>query len=178
MEDDAPPASPRLPAPRDGDEHRALDETTMKLPLYVRPAPAEEGYIVDAAPLAYRVQEQLREVSFFSGPIPSPETLAAYDEVVPGCARELVDMLLNEQRHRMAVDHRVLNTADRQQWLTFTFIITIAVFALVLALAGDEAAAIAFMSADVLGAGANLAVRRLRRRRRDRRDEESKPADD
>ena len=38
------------------------------------------------------------------GPLPAPELLGGYDEILPGAAREIMDMALREQRHRHAIE--------------------------------------------------------------------------
>jgi uncharacterized membrane protein len=41
--------------------------------------------------------------SLHQGPLPPPEVLAGYDRVLPGLAKEIVDMAKQEQKHR----HRI-----------------------------------------------------------------------
>jgi uncharacterized membrane protein len=60
------------------------------------------------------VVEQIIEKSqFFSGPQPSPELLAKYEEVCPGSADKLLQMGFDEQRHRHAWEIRALDQKDR-----------------------------------------------------------------
>ena len=42
----------------------------------------------------------IREQHTFSGPLPPPEDLARYDQVVPGAAERIIKMAENEMMHR------------------------------------------------------------------------------
>lgn len=48
------------------------------------------------------------QASAHRGPMPSPKTLAEYDQVVPGLAREIVDMAKAEQSHRHSMEDMVV----------------------------------------------------------------------
>ncbi len=54
------------------------------------PQTREEGVSVDLR----------RELEFFSGPLPPPQLLVEYNKVYPECAKEIVQMAREEQRHR------------------------------------------------------------------------------
>src|SRR5688572_14191133 len=41
-----------------------------------------------------------REYSKFSGPLPPPELLKEYNEVVPGCAEIIIDQFVEQSKHR------------------------------------------------------------------------------
>lgn len=68
----------------------------------------------DAAGEIHRPQWQqdpmivVAQSSAHSGPMPSPQTLAEYDQVVPGLAREIVDMAKAEQTHRHSMEDLVV----------------------------------------------------------------------
>jgi uncharacterized membrane protein len=59
----------------------------------------------------------------FSGPIPAPETLARYEEIIPGAAERILAMAENQSQHRMALESRVVNSSASDQtrgmWLGF-----------------------------------------------------------
>jgi len=67
----------------------------------------------------------------FSGPLPPPEMLRAYDEVLPGSAKDFLATLKVEQAHRIKWENRISEAMIRQenqgQWFGFL----IAVFAIV-----------------------------------------------
>ena len=56
-----------------------------------------------------------RELRVFSGPLPPPEVLAAYEKVFPGCAKSIVEMAQKEQAHRHEQDSGDLTLAKRGQ---------------------------------------------------------------
>ena len=49
---------------------------------------------------AVAVQRVAAVTENFSGPMPHPRHLKGYEEIVPGSAREILDMAKAEQRHR------------------------------------------------------------------------------
>lgn len=49
--------------------------------------------------------------SHFSGPLPPPEMLARYEEIVPGVAERIVVVVEEQHRHRMDVEIGWLNFA-------------------------------------------------------------------
>lgn len=57
--------------------------------------------------LALRAQDQdggSLEAFAYSGPLPTPEMLAAYGEAIPGAAERILSMAEDEQAHRQAMD--------------------------------------------------------------------------
>jgi hypothetical protein len=46
------------------------------------------------------VAKMVTAVRMFRGPLPPPEVFKGYDDVLPGSAREILDMASREQRHR------------------------------------------------------------------------------
>jgi uncharacterized membrane protein len=52
----------------------------------------------------------------FSGPIPPPEMLKSYDEVVPGSAKTLIDVFNDQAHHRMDLEKRSLVSDRRRSW--------------------------------------------------------------
>jgi len=52
--------------------------------------------------------------SIFSGPLPPPEVLREYGDVVPGLAEKIVEMAGKEQEHRHKLEDKDL-TLDRQE---------------------------------------------------------------
>jgi uncharacterized membrane protein len=51
-----------------------------------------------------------QEASFFSGPLPPPETLAAYDKILSGGADRLVGMAERQSNHRMELERKVISS--------------------------------------------------------------------
>lgn len=58
--------------------------------------------VFDGEPVEHGDRRLTLQRASFSGPLPSPTTLAEYDEVVPGLAREIIDQWKAEIAHRHA----------------------------------------------------------------------------
>lgn len=65
----------------------------------------------------------------FSGPIPPPEIIEKYNEVVPGAADRIITMAEKEANHRHDIDKKKLKERTRGQW--FAAILTLAAFFLI-----------------------------------------------
>jgi uncharacterized membrane protein len=52
----------------------------------------------------------------FSGPIPPPEMLKHYEEIVPGSAKTLIDVFNDQAHHRMDLEKRSLVSDRRRSW--------------------------------------------------------------
>lgn len=50
---------------------------------------------------------QISEQTHYSGPLPLPEDLAKYDQVVPGAAERIIKMAENEMEHRHVQENRM-----------------------------------------------------------------------
>lgn len=64
-----------------------------------------------SAPAAQQLTVQQRQIKTHSGPIPDPETLAAYDAILPGAAERILGMAERQQisrieneQHQLAAD--------------------------------------------------------------------------
>lgn len=53
-----------------------------------------------------------------AGPLPISSEFAAYDNILPGAAREILDMAKNEQSHRHGLDRRDMNWGILHQFST------------------------------------------------------------
>ncbi len=54
----------------------------------------------------------------FQGPIPHPQILQGFENIVPGAARELIDLAASESRHRREIETKALDSnawAQKQQ---------------------------------------------------------------
>lgn len=45
----------------------------------------------------------------YSGPLPPPELLAQYDEIVPGAARQIIDSFHDQTAHRISIEKNVID---------------------------------------------------------------------
>lgn len=57
-----------------------------------------------------------QEIKVQSGPIPSPETLAGYDDVVPGSAKMLIEWTREQSKHRMYLERRTIDSDANRSW--------------------------------------------------------------
>ncbi len=53
-----------------------------------------------------RAAIQISEAHHFSGPLPRPEDLKKYDDILPGAAERIISMAENESRHRHESERR------------------------------------------------------------------------
>ena len=67
----------------------------------------------------------------FSGPIPSPEVIARYEAIIPGAAERILTMAEEQQKHRMDLENRVVNSkiSDSRLGIILGFILTIVIIA-------------------------------------------------
>ncbi len=63
------------------------------------------------------IMRLLESRSMFSGPLPPPEVLKAYDLVESGLAREIVDMAKRQSQHRMDMESVVIVGDSKRSWL-------------------------------------------------------------
>lgn len=91
----------------------------------------------------------------YSGPLPPPQLLKAFDEVSPGAAQVIIDMAKNQSAHRISMEAQALSADHTRSWwglgLGFVFSMTCVGVAAWLAMMGREVAAAAIVAAPVLG---------------------------
>lgn len=54
-----------------------------------------------------KTEIQVSQSRHYSGPLPLPEDLARYDQVVPGAAERIIKMAENEMQHRHDNDNKI-----------------------------------------------------------------------
>ena len=71
---------------------------------------------------------ELRLSSNFSGPVPPPSTLKAYNNVVPGLAERIIAQAESQTQHRMRIEEAVIKSdITRANWgLSLGFIVSMA----------------------------------------------------
>lgn len=74
---------------------------------------------------------RIREEHSFSGPLPRPEDLAKYEQIVPGAAERIIKMAEDEMKHRHNNENRL---TKGMIWTTYLSIVF--AFFVALALAG------------------------------------------
>lgn len=95
-------------------------------PIPLDSLPADVRNIVQALPKekqveAIRIFARISITSSHSGPIPSPEKLEKYDDVLPGAADRIIKMAEKQQLHRFSLEEssirRQFNQSGTGQWL-------------------------------------------------------------
>jgi uncharacterized membrane protein len=74
---------------------------------------------------------QITAVSSFSGPLPRPEDLAKYNEIVPGAAERILSMAEKEMQHRQEIEKQ-----ESKNRISLAHISTVLSFISVLVLSG------------------------------------------
>ena len=66
-------------------------------------------------------------IRHFSGPLPPPEVLAAYNQILPGAAERILKMAEEQERHRHQIEARVVrsNTFAQTAGVIFGFILAL-----------------------------------------------------
>jgi uncharacterized membrane protein len=61
----------------------------------------------------------------FSGPIPPPQILAQYDQIVPGAAERILKMAETQEVHRHGIEKKVIDSgiSNSQRGMIFGFLI-------------------------------------------------------
>ncbi len=86
-----------------------------------------------------RIQAAMRH---FSGPLPPPEILARYNELLPGAAERIIAMAENQHSHRQQLEKTVINSNVNAQnlgtKLGFVVAMTVILGGIVLIYAGKQ----------------------------------------
>ncbi|HFO0796466.1 TPA: DUF2335 domain-containing protein [Enterobacter roggenkampii] len=91
----------------------------------------------------------------FSGPLPPPDVIRGYDQILPGGAERIFAMAEKEQSHRHKIDSTAVNGAIRKdkrgQWMGFSIAIVILAIASVFAWRGNTIFAGSLIAIDLIG---------------------------
>lgn len=78
----------------------------------------------------------------FSGPMPHPNILKGYEEVLPGAAERILQMAENEQQHRHKQEDRIckgsVSQVKRGQWIALFVVVMLTAVATALTLLGQQ----------------------------------------
>jgi uncharacterized membrane protein len=110
----------------------------------------------DVRPQVMRMVEiVVSQITKFSGPLPPPDQLAKYNQVLPGAADRIMTMAEHQSAHRMELEKLVvsgqLNQSNRGQTLAFIIAILFLIGALTATLLGHDAVGGALGTTAVLG---------------------------
>ena len=62
-------------------------------------------------------RSRVQRVSVSRGPLPAPEALAQYDNVLPGAAERILQMTEGQVRHRQNIETAIVNGDSRRAYL-------------------------------------------------------------
>ena len=97
----------------------------------------------------------------FSGPLPHPQLLNQYNEVIPGGADRIVKLTENQAAHRQSLE-------SRAQVFTFILALVALVGGIVLIAVGDNAEGLVPLVASIGGLGGLFIYREIRSRREEK----------
>ncbi len=100
---------------------------------------AEDGQELEPSEVLEGIPEDVKEeivkrvvrteASFYRAPVPPPETLQGYEQIVPDSAKQIMDQAREQTAHRMRLEEKAvdagIDNSKRGQW--FGFIIAMAV---------------------------------------------------
>ncbi|MBP9670626.1 DUF2335 domain-containing protein [Candidatus Woesebacteria bacterium] len=97
---------------------------------------------------------KLSIVEQFSGPIPPPNILKGYEDVLPGSAHRIISMAERQSKHRQGIESSVIssNILNEKRGMSFALIINIAVIlgAVYLIAIGKELTGFITLAANIL----------------------------
>jgi uncharacterized membrane protein len=120
---------------------------------------------------------RLRAAAYsFSGPLPPPELLAKYNDVVPNGAERIIKMAENQQAHRQDLESTVVHgnvqSEKRGQWMGLTISTLVLLAGFYLACIGKQVAGSTIAVADLASlAGVFVYGKYLQRQELNRKNE-------
>lgn len=81
----------------------------------------------DSSQTETKLVKETKIASFFSGPLPHPETFKQYEEILPGSADRILTMAEEQGRHRREIEKIVIKNEARNssRGLLFAFIVAV-----------------------------------------------------
>ena len=99
------------------------------------PAPIDSDQALDGEILDEKQKSETAvvKVSTYSGPLPPPNVLARYDQVVPGAAERILQMAERNQSHQIAIESGALEASKRDTRTGQILALIVTLMALILA---------------------------------------------
>ena len=131
------------------------------------------------SPQKVSTQMRVSTAYSFSGPLPPPELLAKYNEVIPNGAERIMQMAEKQQGHRHDLETTVVNgnvkSESRGQWMGLTISVVVLCLGGYLAYIGREIAGSIFVGVDLSAlAGVFVYGKRLQRQELEKKAEQFK----
>lgn len=87
----------------------------------------------------------------YSGPIPDPELLRAYEEISPGLAERIFQMAREEQAHHFRMEERKLRATTRGQYTAFIAVLMLIAAGVACALTDHHVVAGTIFTTTIIG---------------------------
>ena len=94
-------------------QSQAKQESSLQL------KPGEEAYIATV------VQQEIQQ---FSGPLPHPEIMKGYENLLPGCTERIIKMAEEEALHRHSIETEIIKMESRDSLLGVIFAFLLSIF--------------------------------------------------
>ena len=109
------------------------------------------------------------QIQTYSGPIPPPEILAKYDQLIPGSAAKIIEMAHKQSEHRMDLERKVvlgeLRRANAGLWCAALVSLSILAGGVVCILRGHDTAGAAIVAIDMAAVITAFLVGTVQRRK-------------
>jgi uncharacterized membrane protein len=139
---------------RSSQQSKPLAQTPVRAPV---PAFANPSLLSAPSDRAQQlsISSQQQVAVSFSGPLPHPDILRAYDEIEPGTAAKIIAQAAKQTEHRTALESKVIDAdIKKSHWgLVAGFVIsmTCVIGGVALVFAGHDAAGTTIATASVVG---------------------------
>ncbi|MDY2793972.1 MAG: DUF2335 domain-containing protein [Peptostreptococcus porci] len=94
-----------------------------------RPVDIEAEVISDDKKTGKVMLEIEKSEISFSGPLPHPDIMKGYDDIVPGAAERILKMAENQQNHRFKLEEKIVfddsSERKRNSYFAFTLILVV-----------------------------------------------------
>jgi uncharacterized membrane protein len=64
---------------------------------------------------------QVRKTELYAGPLPHPDTLKKFEEILPGPADRILKQAENQTQHRIEMESKVINADIRKSYIGLVF---------------------------------------------------------
>jgi uncharacterized membrane protein len=138
--------------------------------------PAPQSSLEDAPPGQITAIQLQRQQQQFTGPLPHPDILQGYEDVLPGVAERIVAMAERQAKHRQDIEQTIVEGGSRRastgMWLGFVITILFLLVSAGLILAGHTVEGTILGSVDLVALATVFVVGRAEQRQE--REEKAK----
>lgn len=134
--------------------HTQIQQTTqppVNVNEFIKSLPPDKQEM--ASQLIFAMEQSIE--TSYKGPIPPPDYLNGYKEVLPNAPERILTMAEEQQKHRMAMENMIvrrnLQLSERGQFFGFIIVLLFLIAAIYLALNNHETLAGIIMGTTLLG---------------------------